>query len=121
MAKASRLNSSTIQDDLAALDAIAEMTDFKPSNADYKATALDGLKQDMLAKQSADQAAVRAAATARDEANDAERAYHDAIIGAKTAVKAQYGKDSNEVQAVGLKKSSEIARGRRKTTTAKNG
>ena len=113
MAKIGRLSASVINGDIEALDAIAEMADFKPANVDYKAAALDALRQDMLTKQSADAAAQRAAAAARDDAAEAERVFHEAIIGAKTAVKAQYGKDSNEVQAVGLKKASEITRGRR--------
>ncbi len=122
MAKTGRLNSALISSDVAALDAISEMSDFKPSNPEYKAAALDALRQDMLAKQSADAAAQRAAAAARDDAAEAERVFHEAIVGAKLAVKAQYGKDANEVQAVGLKKSSEIRRGRRASdTTSKSG
>lgn len=114
MAKTGRLNPTLLSGDIAALDAIAEMADFKPANVEYKAAALDVLRQDMLTKQTADAAAQRSAAAARDDADAAERVFHEAIVGAKIAVKAQYGKDSNEVQAVGLKKSSEINRGRRK-------
>lgn len=118
MAKTGRLSAMMISGDIEALDAIAEMSDFKPANVDYKAAALDVLRQDMLAKQSADAAAQRAAAAARDDAAAAERVFHEAIVGAKLAVRAQYGKDANEVQAIGLKKSSEIRRGRRSPDAA---
>jgi hypothetical protein len=40
----------------------------------------------------------------------AERDFHNAILGAKDQVKAQFGKDSNELQALGLKKASEYKR-----------
>lgn len=119
MSKTSRLSPGTIEGDLAAQDAITEMGDYVPANPEYRVAALDALKQDMLAKKAVESAALRAAASARDDADDAERVYHEAIIGAKTAVKAQYGKDSNEVQAVGLKKSSEIVRGRRRPAANK--
>jgi hypothetical protein len=61
----------------------------------------------MLAAQSAEtQAAARAAET-RDLAAAAEWEYHNAIIGMKDQVTAQYGRDSNEVQTIGRKKASE--------------
>lgn len=120
MAKMGRLSPSVLESDVSAQDAIEEMTDFAPVNEAYKATALDALKQVMITKQAAEASAQRVAQAARDDAAEAERAYHEAIVGAKLAVKAQYGKDSNEVQAVGLKKSSEIVRGRRRTVASKN-
>ena len=45
----------------------------------------------------------------RDTAVAAEWDYHNAILGGKRQVVAQYGDDSNETQAVGLTKSSERA------------
>ncbi len=44
---------------------------------------------------------------ARDNEVAAQWAFHDRIIGAKTAVKAQFGDSSNEIQSMGLKKKSE--------------
>jgi hypothetical protein len=40
----------------------------------------------------------------------AEWAFHNAILGVKEQVRAQFGPDSNEVQALGLVKKSEKAR-----------
>ena len=54
--------------------------------------------------------AVQALARARDAAEEAEWALHDGILGAKAQVIAQYGPDSNAVQAVGLKRKSERRR-----------
>jgi hypothetical protein len=53
--------------------------------------------------------------TARDAANAAEWDFHNALLGAKDQVIAQYGKDSDQIQALGLKKKSE-----RKTPVRRN-
>ena len=44
---------------------------------------------------------------ARDVVNAKERAFHNAMLGTKKQVVAQFGENSDEVQAVGLKKKSE--------------
>jgi hypothetical protein len=52
----------------------------------------------------------------------AEWEFHNLMLGAKDQVIAQFGRDSNEVQAIGLKKSSERkAPQRRQPTAAKQG
>ncbi len=50
----------------------------------------------------------------RDEAVAAEVEYHNAILRSRDQVVAQFGKDSNEVQAVGLKKVSEYRKPKRR-------
>ena len=110
-----RLPPAELQKDLAAQDAIGELNDFAPGNPQYKHAALDALKQLMVAKQAAEDAANRVVLTARDEAANAEINYHDAVKGARISVKGQYGENSNEAQAVGFKKANEIIRGRRKS------
>jgi len=52
----------------------------------------------------------KALAAARDTEIIAAREFHSAMLGAKTAVTAQYGSDSPAVQAIGLKKKSERKR-----------
>lgn len=116
-----RLNPKSISDDLQTLDAIEAMSDYAPPNTDFSKTALNGLKQAMQTKRATETVKAGEAAAARDEADAAERAFHEAVTGARVAVKAQYGKDSNELQSAGMKKASEIVRGRRKTTATKTG
>jgi hypothetical protein len=41
-----------------------------------------------------------------DDAKQAEWAFHNAVLAMKEAVRGQYGSDSNEVQAIGIKKKS---------------
>jgi DNA-binding GntR family transcriptional regulator len=59
-----------------------------------------------------------AAKAARDDATAAEWDFHNAILGAKQQVTAQYGADSNEVQSVGLTKKSERAKPKRKSSAS---
>ena len=47
---------------------------------------------------------------AYDSAVAAEWAFHNAMLGVKEQVRAQFGADSNEVQALGLVKKSEKSR-----------
>jgi hypothetical protein len=47
---------------------------------------------------------------ARDVANAAEWAFHNLVLGARDQVRAQYGEDSDQLEAIGLKKKSEHKR-----------
>lgn len=96
------------RDSFAALQAI---TSYTPANSAYSANAISTLRQTMEAKQAAETQAAAALAAARDEAVTAEWEFHNALLGAKEQVIAQFGKDSNEIQSLGLKKKSEYARG----------
>ncbi|MBI3363815.1 MAG: hypothetical protein HY033_02795, partial [Ignavibacteriae bacterium] len=51
----------------------------------------------------------------RDAAVAAELAFHQAMLGVKEQVIAQYGKNSDQVASLGLKKKSEYRRPVRKT------
>lgn len=113
MAK-SRISSSVLSDDTQIVDAISEMNDYKPFDTTLSYESLNTARQTMLAKQAIEDSANRAARAARDEAVDAELEFHDLITKSKTAIKGQYGADSRQVQAIGLKRKSEITRGRRK-------
>jgi hypothetical protein len=111
-----RLRPSQIQankDNFAALKAIG---DYKPANPAY-AVDIIGTKETEL--NSAQQLEVQndaAAAASRDDAVAKEWEHHNLMLGARDQVVAQFGRDSNEAQAVGLKKKSEYkSPGRKKT------
>ena len=55
--------------------------------------------------------AQHALAAARDATVAAEWALHDAMLGVKAQVLAQYGPDSDAIQSLGLKKKSKRRRG----------
>ena len=75
--------------------------------------------QEALATLVQKQSAEAQAEAARAEAAEAEVNFHDIVVGAKEQVRAQYGSDSNEVQAPGLKKKSERKRPIRRTPKPK--
>ena len=104
--------------DTDALAAIVKMSDYKPAKTDY---TLDKLQAASEANKAAADAFAQAEAdwqAARDGNVAAQWAFHNAILGAKQQVVAQYGDDSDEAQAVGLKKKSERAKPAAKTKAA---
>jgi hypothetical protein len=62
--------------------------------------------------------ALQALTTARDATAAAETAFHEAMLGAKAQVIAQYGADSPTVQLLGLKRRSERRRPSRRADAA---
>ena len=60
-----------------------------------------------------------ALAAARDAAVAAEWAFHNAVLGSKTQVDAQYGENSDQRQSLGRKKKSERARPTRRDKNKK--
>jgi hypothetical protein len=58
----------------------------------------------------------KATKIARDEAVAGAWAFHHNIVGVKDSVSAQYGKDSNELQSVGRKKTTEYKKPARKAS-----
>ncbi len=102
-----RLRPIVLQADQDALTTAQHLGDYKPSNPAY---APDKLGAALSAMQSAQRAELNAAntlASARDAAVATEWAFHNAILGLKTQVVAQYGNDSDQAQSLGLKKKSE--------------
>ncbi|MCS7226483.1 MAG: hypothetical protein NZ821_05760, partial [Gloeomargarita sp. SKYB31] len=75
--------------------------------------------QTMKEKQALEVQALAAAKAARDEANRSEWRFHNLVLGAKEQVIAQYGRDSLQVQALGLRRKSEY-RGRTRRSKMAN-
>jgi len=96
-----------LQDDLDGYAALKAIPDYKPSNPGFEVSKIEDSYNNMVAKQvyyAQKEAEFKAA---RDEKVLAEWDFHDKLLGAKEQVIAQYGKSSNEVQAIGLKKKTE--------------
>jgi hypothetical protein len=110
-----RLRPQFLHEDRNVHTALQSLTDYAPANSAYTKTALAASLAAMKSAQDAELAAQNALAAARDAANAAEWDFHNAILSAKDQVVAQYGKDSDQVQALGMKKKSE-----RKTPIRKN-
>jgi len=102
-----RITSGVLRDDREAFAALQGISNYAPANQAYKTEAIKAIHDRMEDLQREAIQAETAAAAQRDAATAGEWEFHNAILGAKTQVTAQFGPDSNEVQAMGLKKKSE--------------
>jgi hypothetical protein len=105
-----RIPPTTLQADLESFAALQAIDNYAPANAAYAVAAIAAAKQNMEAKQTAETQAAAAYDAARDTATDGEWDFHNLITGAKTQVEAQFGPNSDQIQALGRKKKSEYAR-----------
>jgi hypothetical protein len=115
-----RVSREELDKDQAAFNALQNVVGYAPSNPAHGLTSLQTAFNEMRAAQAAEDQATAAMAAARDVAVHKEWAAHNLMLGVKDQIKAQFGKDSNEVQALGLKKASEYKpkSGRPKTRSA---
>lgn len=111
-----RLSNVELETDFDALLAIRELNDYKPLNPAFNKTRLDELDQEYTLADQEERRLQNLLAAARDRAVAASWARHNAILGAKQQIIAQYGDDSSEVQSLGLKKKSERKRPVRRGT-----
>ena len=104
------VSADVLKTDADALAAIAKMTGYAPPRADLTLAKLQAAEKAL--KSASDEYAQTEAAwqAARDAVVTAQWDFHNAILGAKQQIVAQYGDDSDEAQAVGLKKKSERAK-----------
>ena len=95
------------------------MPDYNPANTSFSKVALAGCLADMQAAQQAEVNAQNFLGAARDAAAKAEWGFHNAMLGVKDQVVAQYGDDSDAVQSLSLtKKSERKSPVRKKVTTS---
>jgi hypothetical protein len=104
------LSADTLKADADALAALDVMLGYSPANADYTLNKINATSTALKAAADAFAQTEAAWQTARDAHVAAQWVFHNAILGAKQQVVAQYGDDSNEAQAVGLTKKSERAK-----------
>jgi len=117
-----RLKPAQIELDRNSLAAVQGIANYTPANPAFALASLTAARDALESAQATEVQAAAALATARDMAVAAEWEFHNLMLGAKDQVIAQFERDSNEVQAIGLKKSSERkAPQRRQPTAAKQG
>ena len=112
-----RLNPSLVEADKASFAALQAIPNYTPANPAFVMAAITTAQTELNAAQQTEAQAAAAAATARDNAVAKEWAFHNLVLGAKDQVVAQFGRDSNEVQAIGLKRASEFKTRQRKPKT----
>ena len=110
MAQTTRISAPILDTDRAALLAIRDMGDYSPLNMAYSTAALQELEVALTAAEQEETRARRALDIARDRAVETSRRFHEAMLGAKAQVVAQYGNDSLAVEAIGLTRKSERRR-----------
>jgi hypothetical protein len=113
-----RISPTILKGDKDALAALKKMEDYTPANKDFTLAKTQSASDAMDSAQETETQKFAQADSARDDATAAEWAFHNAILGIKKQVIAQYGEDSNEMQSLGLTKKSEIVRPGRKAAPA---
>jgi hypothetical protein len=102
-----RITSAVLGADREAFDALQGIAGYAPANQAYKTEAVKAARDrmdDLLREATQAEAA---AVAKRDAATAAEWEFHNAMLGAKVQVEAQFGPDSDEFASLGMKKKSE--------------
>lgn len=102
-----RMTSAVLGADREAFDALQGIAGYAPANQAYKTEAVKAAR-DRMDDLLRDATQAEAAAVAkRDAATAAEWEFHNAMLGAKVQVEAQFGPNSDEFASLGLKKKSD--------------
>lgn len=113
-----RLSSKTAESNLVAYNNLAAMPDYAPTKEEFaKETAATHFSQVLDAKRMEAEAEVKWRAQ-RASAIAAEWRLHNTMLGCKAQTLAQFGPDSNQAEALGLKKKSEYKKRKRKASGA---
>jgi hypothetical protein len=102
-----RIKPSDLLEDEEVYHALKGITNYTPANADYAMSAVDTAYTDWQTARREEAQAVADLAAKRDNAVAKSWAFHNKILGSKNQVIAQFGDNSNEVQAMKRKKKSE--------------
>ncbi len=113
-----RLSRQTITQDTTSLHGLQTINNYTTTRADATEESLQTAYQKMLTLQQVENEKQALSRAATDAARLAEWEFHNAVLAMKEVVRGQYGSDSNQAQAVGLKKKSDRKRPSRKKSEA---
>ncbi len=113
-----RLSRQTIVQDTTSLHGLQTINNYTTTRADATEENLQTAYQTMLTLQQVENEKLALYRAAVDAARLAEWEFHNGVLAMKEVVRGQYGSDSNQAQAVGLKKKSERKRPSRKKSVA---
>lgn len=102
-----RLRHEVLAEDEAAVNTLQNVTGYVPANPDYAVARGTQIIDEMRAARVTEDQIKAALATARDVVISKEWTLHNYVLGVKDQVKAQFGKDSLQLQELGLKRVSE--------------
>jgi hypothetical protein len=110
-----RFSPSEIAEDEEAFAALKAIAHYAPANPAYTLTAIVQAYEELQDARTAEVQADAAAKAASDNVVVKQLNFHNLILGSKDQVMAQFGRNSDEVQAIGLKKASERKAPQRKS------
>ncbi|MFN6482148.1 MULTISPECIES: hypothetical protein [unclassified Nostoc] len=113
-----RLPSQSISQDINSWHGLQTISTYDTTRADASVANLQQAYQAMLAQQQAETEKLTLYRAATDARRLAEWEFHNAVLAMKEVIRGQYGSDSDQAQAVGLKKKSERKRPNRKKSVA---
>lgn len=113
--KTRQLSQDELHEDLDSFAGLEGLANYNPSNPEYTVANGQTLKTAMQASEAAEIQKYNEWQAARDKKVADQWTFHDFTRNAKTQVKAQFGENSDEVAAVGLKKKSEYKSPKKKT------
>ena len=113
-----RLIPIVILQDRDAFSAVQAVTGYAPANSAFTVAKLQTYQNNMDTAQQGYAQALAAFESAKNDLIASEWGFHNLVLGAKDQVVAQFGADSNEVEAVGLKRKSEYKSPKRNGKTS---
>ncbi len=113
-----RLRPQTISQDIDSFHGLQTVSTYNTTRANASTANLQELYQAMLISQQTETEKLALYRAAADAARLAEWEFHNAVLAMKEVVRGQYGSDSDQAQAVGLKKKSDRKRPSRKKSVA---
>ncbi|MGF1938451.1 MAG: hypothetical protein RM347_029540 [Nostoc sp. ChiQUE02] len=113
-----RLRLQTISQDVTSFHGLQTVSTYDTTRSNASVTNIQQAYQAMLAQQQAETEKLALYRAAVDAARLAEWEFHNAVLAMKEVVRGQYGSDSDQAQAVGLKKKSNRKRPSRKKSVA---
>ncbi|MEH2083122.1 MAG: hypothetical protein V7K89_25035 [Nostoc sp.] len=109
-----RLRPQTISQDISSFHGLQTVSTYNTTRSDASVAKLQEVYQAMLISQQTETEKLALYRAASDAARLAEWEFHNAVLAMKEVVRGQYGSDSDQAQAVGLKKKSDRKRPSRK-------
>ena len=106
-----RVPAKVLADDIQAFHALATIEGFAPHDPELRREAVAATFDELFADQAAFVRAQVALDAARDKLANTEQRAHGKMLRVKDSVCSQYGDDSNEYAALGMKKKSEKKKG----------
>ena len=105
-----RLSPQLIKQDMVSFNGLGAIVNYKTTRPEATSEALQTAYQAMILAQQAETEKLAMYRAAADAARLAEWEFHNAVLAMKEVVRGQYGSDSDQAQAVGMKKKSDRKR-----------